>query len=142
MDVLDKRSQNASQPALTALELTENTETTLLTRLFYADKQPAILIRDHIPNSLICEGYSEEDLNNFLFEFLGKRCNVKLSYSLSEIVPTSADSEIAKYLNVEKDTPLLMCNDTHFNENNSPVVFSQVFYKDEFIRFNLMRKYS
>ena len=114
----------------------------LLTRLFFADKEPAIYIRDHFPTSLLCEDYTDQDLNNFLFEFLGKRCTVKLSYTLSEVVPARAESDIARELKVDLNTPLLMCKDTHYDINNSPVVFSQVYYKDEFIRFNLMRKYS
>jgi GntR family transcriptional regulator len=117
-------------------------EQMVLTRLFLADSKPAIYIRDHFSSSLICAEYSEDDLNNFLFDFLGKSCNIKLSYSLSEIVPTIADTEISKQLNVAESAPLMKCQDTHFNKNNMPIVFSEVYYKDEFIRFHLMRKYS
>jgi GntR family transcriptional regulator len=120
----------------------EDSEVMVLTRLFFANQEPAIYIRDHFPSALLCDDYSEQDLNNFLFQFLRERCKIKLSYTLSEIVPISADSEIARQLKVAADTPLLMCNDTHFDQNNSPVVHSQIYYKDEFIRFHLTRKYT
>jgi GntR family transcriptional regulator len=142
VNVLKKDIQTASHHLAKVLQLEEGTETMLLTRIFFADQEPAIYIRDQFPTSLICQDYTDQDLNNFLFEFLGKRCAVKLSYTLSEVIPISADSELAQQLKVELDTPLLMGNDTHFDVNNSPVVHSQVFYKDQFIRFHIMRKYS
>lgn len=140
--ILDLIKQPASPRIASSLLLKDHAEIMILTRLFYADQEPAIYIRDYFPESLICKEYSEQDLNNFLFEFLGKDCRMKLSYTLSEIIPTSADSAIARELKIEQATPLLMGNDTHFDLNNSPVVHSQVYYKDQFIRFHLTRKYS
>jgi GntR family transcriptional regulator len=140
--ILDLSEQPVSPQIANRLLLKDHAEVMILTRLFYADQQPAIYIRDYFSESLICKEYSEQDLNNFLFEFLGKDCRVKLSYTLSEVIPTSADTEIARELKVEQGTPLLMGNDTHFDLNNSPVVHSQVYYKDQFIRFHLTRKYS
>ena len=60
--VLNKDFQNASHHLTKVLHLPEDTEIILLTRLFYADQEPAIFIRDHIPTSLICDDYSDEDL--------------------------------------------------------------------------------
>ena len=140
--ILDLSEQPASPQIANHLLLKNQAQVLVLTRLFYADQQPAIYIRDYFSEALICKEYSEQDLNNFLFEFLGKDCRVKLSYTLSEVIPTSADAAIARELKVEQGTPLLMGNDTHFDLNNSPVVHSQVYYKDQFIRFHLTRKYS
>lgn len=142
VNVLNKDIQPSSPEISNILQMSDEEEQMVLTRLFLADNKPAIYIRDHFPSSLICAEYSEDDLNNFLFEFIGNRCHIKLSYTLSEIVPTNADPEIASELNIPVSAPLMKCNDTHFNEDNMPIVFSEVYYKDEFIRFHLMRKYS
>jgi len=141
-EILDLQTQIASPQLANILHLHEDAEVMSLTRLFYADQQPAIYIEDHFAPALICQEYTEQDLNNFLFEFLGKSCQVKLSYTLSEIIPISADAEIARQLNVAPKTPLLMGHDTHFDLNNTPVVHSWITYKDEFIRFHLTRKYN
>lgn len=139
--ILDLREEKSCPEISNRLLLPEDSKVMMLTRLFFADQQPAIYIRDFFPESLLCKEYSEEDLKNFLFEFLGKRCQFKLSYTLSEIIPTSADPELARELEIGQNTPLLMGNDTHFDLNNRPLVHSQIYYKDQFIRFHLTRKY-
>lgn len=140
--IRDLSVQQASSQVSGRLGLADGAEVMVLTRLFYADQQPAIFIRDYFSESLLCEEHSEEDLNNFLFKFLAERCRVELSYTLSEVIPTTADSKIARELQIEEETPLLVCNDTHFDLNNQPVVHSRICYKDQFIRFHLTRKYS
>lgn len=142
VNILEKKVENASSEIANNLQLSDNSEVLVLERLFFADDQPAIYLRDHISTNLVGENYSTKNLENFLFEFLRDHCSIKLLYGLSEIIPTIADENIARELKVEKHKPMLMCCDTHFSEDNRPVVFSQVYYKDEIIRFSLKRKYS
>jgi len=142
VQVFDLQKQPASPKVAVDLQLPEDTEVMALSRLFFADQEPAIYIQDYFVPDLICQEYSNQDLKNFLFEFLGRRCQVKLSYTLSEIIPISADEEISRLLKVTPNSPLLKGDDIHFDLNNSPVVHSQITYKDEFIRFHLTRKYN
>ena len=140
--ILDTKTIKASPQAAGILQIPDDSEVLALERLFFADDQPAIYIRDYISTGLVSEDYSEKDLTNFLFDFLKNRCSIELIYCLSEIIPTIADADIARELKVEEHIPMLMCSDTHFSVDNLPVVYSQIYYKDEIIRFNLMRKYS
>ena len=140
--IMDTKIISASPQAANILQIPDNSEILALERLFFADDQPAIYLRDYISTNLVCEDYSTKDLTNFLFDFLRNSCSIELIYTLSEIIPTIVDADIARELKVEEHTPMLMCSDTHFSVDNCPVVLSQVYYKDEIIRFNLIRKYS
>ena len=68
-------------------------------------------------------------------EYLSQR----IEYSISEIIPAIADSEMMKTLDLQKKQPILRLEEIHLNPNNEPIILSEVFVNDHIIRFSVIR---
>ncbi len=116
------------------------TQALMIQKLFLADGCPAITCLDVIPESLICDVYDDEELNQPIFDFLDKRCHQSVAQVLTEIIPVVADADLAERLGMTPGEPLLRFEEVGFNQTNQPVLFSRVYYNDQFIRFSVLRK--
>lgn len=124
-----------------ALKLPTDSKILIVRRIYLADNEPAIYLIDRLPMDLITVPYETKDLEKLLFHFLRETCGIRLSYTLSNLVPSLATPEITKLLNLKPGSALLRCEDTHFDTENRPVIKTTLHYSDEKIRFNVMRRY-
>ena len=122
------------------LEVAEGTQALTVWKLFLADGQPAIYCLDVVPHDLIQEEYELHELRQPIFTFLQKRCGQTAEQILAEIIPQVADEALAERLDMQPGQPLLRFEEVYYNELTRPVLFSRVYYKDEFIRFSILRK--
>ena len=140
ISIVDHQITSASEETAENLKIPIGSRILMLNRLYLADEEPAMFLIERFPTSILCDTYQPSELQQMLYHFLPNRCNVHLKYTLSELVPTIAGKEIADYLNVNPESALLRCNEIHFDENNIPIADSTIFYKDELIRFSILRK--
>lgn len=105
-----------------------------------ANSQPAIYCLDFIPHYLIIQTYAESELQQPIFDFMKQRCGQSTIQNLAEIIPAVASEELATLLNMEPGQPLLRIDEVGYNEDGSPVIFTRAYYKDQFIRFSVLRK--
>jgi GntR family transcriptional regulator len=123
-----------------ALAVAPSAEALMVNKLFTADEHPAIFCTDMVPVELIREPYTEAELAAPIFQFLDRRCFQNISHVLADILPQVAGDAIGPLLEMAPDSPLLRFDEVGFNTLNKPVLFSRVYYRDQYIRFSVLRK--
>jgi GntR family transcriptional regulator len=122
------------------LDVEPGTEALVVRKLFLANSQPAIYCLDFIPQYLIIQPYTETELQPPIFDFLQQRCGQATVQNLAEIIPEVTSETLAALLNMESGQPLLRIDEVGYNEEGAPVIFTRAYYRDQFIRFSVLRK--
>lgn len=138
--ILEVISQPATAELASDLNLNEGDELIVARKLFLADNQPVILAYNYIPTKLLTEPYQPEDLVEPIYRYLWENGRSHLNYYLSEIVPMSASQEIAKTLYIKPQTPMLSLHEIGYNDDNQPILKSTSCFRDDLIRFRLIRR--
>ncbi len=122
------------------LKLPDNTEALVTKRTLLGDGKPAIHLREYIPVNALTRIPTVNELPDSIFEMSEQLLSQRIEYSISEILPTIVDRSMMKILNLpKKDFSILRLEETHFNQKNEPMIFSEVFVNDRIIRFNVIR---
>jgi GntR family transcriptional regulator len=121
------------------LKLSMEEEVLLLKRTFMGDGNPAIHVCEYIPLINIIHNPEPHHLPASIFDFADAYCSDKIQYSVSEIIPMTANAVIAKTMNLPKNEPILKLEEIHFSRNDKPILFSEVYVNDRIIRFNVFR---
>lgn len=140
VDLIEHEVSSADEEIAALLEIPVRSDVLVVRRVFLADDEPAVFLVDRLSNDILTVAYETEDLEKLLFHVLPDRCGVHLSYTLSNLIPSVATEEVADLLKINPGTPLLRCNDTHYDTENRPIVYSTVYYSDKKLRFSVMRK--
>lgn len=122
-----------------ALELDAGDEVLVIEKLFLEDATPVVLTRNRIPAGLL-QATNRKRRNLPIYEYLEEYCDRRLSYYVSEIVPVVFDADQAKKLGVKKGTPGLSFVEVGFDTNNEPVVHATSYFRDDLLRFRLIRR--
>ena len=111
----------------------------VIEKLFLEDDEPVVLTRNRIPEAFLDDDV-EDDAQEPLFAFIEAHCDRKLSYYLSEIVPVVLDAAQADLLGVDEGTPALCFEEIGFDQDNTPIVRSTSYFRDDLLRFRLIRR--
>lgn len=111
-----------------------------VSKLFLADGNPAVYCVDVLPADLIRQPYEQAELDAPIFDFLHRRCGETISHTLAEIIPLTADDSLAAILGVSVGTAILRFDEVAFNRLNKPVLFYWAYYRDEYVRFSVLRR--
>lgn len=122
------------------LQLAPDEPLLLVAKLFLENDVPVILTRNSIPDRLLTELYSDEDLSRPLYEFLEQFTRQRLAYYVTDIVPLVADEEIAGLLKLEPGTALVSFDEIGYNDNNEPIVKAHSYFRDDLLRLRLLRR--
>jgi GntR family transcriptional regulator len=122
-----------------ALGLDDGEEVLVLEKLFLEDSTPVVLARNRIPATLVPDG-PRLGIDLPVYEYLEKHCNRRLSYYLSEIVPVAFDADQAGKLGVAMGTVGLSFVEVGFDQNNEPVVHATSYFRDDLLRFRMIRR--
>lgn len=109
-------------------------------KTFLANGVPAIYCIDSIPKNLILYPFQEDELKKPIFDFIRERCHQVTVQNLAELIPIIATPELAALLEIEPGVPLLRIDEVGYNGEGSAVILHSAFYRDQFIRFSLLRK--
>lgn len=122
------------------LEIAEEEKMLVIEKLFLENKTPAIFTVNSIPKQLLKESVDEEAARMPVYDFLEAQCQQHLLYYLSEIVPIAADADLASVLDVAPNTALFSFEEIGYNTDNQPVVKAVSYFRDDLIRFRLIRR--
>lgn len=137
--ILTDEVVTVNEDTAAALGLDEGDEVLVVEKLFLEDDAPVVLTRNRIPASLLGDDdRSHDELP--VFEFLEEYCDRRLTYYVSEIVPVAFDADRAKKLGVKKGTVGLSFVEVGFDQNNEPVVQATSYFRDDLLRFRLIRR--
>ena len=138
--VLSDTMTAADPDTLEVLGLDPDAMVLTIEKLFLEDEDPVIFTVNHIPAGILIDGDYTEDEVSPLYDFLERHCNRALGYYLSEIVPVALSPDVASRLGVAPGTPALSFDEVGFDLNNEPIVRSTSFFRDDLLRFRLIRR--
>jgi DNA-binding GntR family transcriptional regulator len=138
--VLAETTAAADAETIDVLGLDEADTVLVLEKLFLEDEDPVILTINRIPSRIFTNTGFTDDEATPVYEFLERHCNRTLSYYLSEIIPVSLDKELAKKLGTAPGTLAISFDEIGFDQNNEPVVRATSYFRDDLLRFRLMRR--
>ncbi len=138
--VLNHRVMPAEASTAAELDLSPGENLIVVEKLFLENQHPVILTVNHIPEKMIVELYSEDDVALPVFEFLANYGQQHLSYYLSEFVPILANGSIAGHLNVPKSAPLLSLEEVGYSEDNAPILKAYSYFRDDLLRLRFIRR--
>jgi GntR family transcriptional regulator len=122
------------------LGLNPGEEVTILRKLFSEDSEPVIFTENQIPGRFVPQELEEEQLTIPVYELVEVCCQQTLNYYLSEVVPIVADEELSQLLNVKINTPLLALEETGYNDDNEPILWARSIFRDDLVRFRMIRR--
>jgi GntR family transcriptional regulator len=137
--LLDLSKEVTDSEAAHQLEMLPDATVLISRVLILADKEPAVYIEDSIPTTIIKHPHDQYTGNPGLFHFLKSYCDTQIEYGLSEIISRICGKEISPILDLDPGAAVLQLNTTFYNRENSPIMFSRVYYVDPIMRFHIIR---
>ncbi|SMB98749.1 transcriptional regulator, GntR family [Thermanaeromonas toyohensis ToBE] len=107
-------------------------------RVRTADGIPVVYCIDRLPESII--GPTLPQVEESLFDFLESFCNVRITHALAEIIPLKHETVAEKKLKFKKGDILLLLEQVHFDESNTPILYSSNYFNATKFRFYVVRK--
>ena len=142
VQVLRVQASPASESTADALGLDGDAEVLLIEKVFLEDDRPVVLTLNRIPTDIVTDAEYERDGAAPVYDFLEEHCGRTLSYYVSDIVPVALDDEQAERLDVEPGTLAVSFDEIGFGQNNEPVVRATSYFRDDLLRFRLIRRRS
>jgi GntR family transcriptional regulator len=122
------------------LDLPDGEEAIVTANVFLADGVPVIYCMDAIPAVLVRQAYREEELHGPVYSFLERRCSQRVDYNITRITPVAADRRLSQYLDCSLGTPLHYFEETGYNVEGKPIIYSEEYYRPEYFSFKVVRK--
>lgn len=138
--ILDEHVGDPDPDTAGALALAPGETVLTIRKLFLEDAEPVILAINRIPSGILTGTEYAADEATPLYEFVERHCDRALSYYLSEIVPVSLPPDIATTLGVAEGTPAISFDEVGFDQDNEPIVRATSFFRDDLLRFRLIRR--
>lgn len=133
--------QAADTDAAAALRIDEGDPVFVMQKLFLEDEVPVVLTYNRIPVAFLEEG-SEPGGEEPIYAYLAENSDRSLAYYLSEIIPVVLSDEHAALLAVADGTPAICFEEIGFDQDNEPVVHATSYFRDDLLRFRLIRRNS
>lgn len=111
----------------------------LTEKLFFADGQLAIYIRDLVPWEEIARP-PRAKLSASLFDFSARHCREAIEHAIVEIEPAVKRDEATTKLAIGTGEPFARLHERHFALDGRPIAYSVVDVDDKFIRFEVFRR--
>ncbi len=111
-------------------------------KLFLEDETPVMMTVNRIPTEIVSDVEYETDEATPVYQFLEDHCDRTLGYYLSEIIPVALDAATAERLGVEPGTVAVSFHEIGYDQNNEPVVKATSYFRDDLLRFRLIRRRS
>lgn len=110
-------------------------------RVFRVEGAPAVFLVDHVPTDLVVTAAGELTGEESSFAFLRRHTGSEVRYSVADIVPVTADDDVARCLEVAPGHPLLLLLHTHLDDDDRPLAVTQAFVNDRYLKFSVVRTY-
>jgi len=138
--VLDVTQSPADLTTADALSIKLNDPILIVKKLFLEDETPVVLTVNRIPVANFPSPPPTGDEDIPVYAYLDTHCGKKLAYYLSEIIPVVLDTDQAATLQVDPGTPAMSFDEVGYDTNNEPILRATSFFRDDLLRFRLIRK--
>jgi len=138
--ILGMRRERPDLEQSITLGMEESEELLIVEKLFLANDRPVILTVNQIPVKIFERPFVVEDLHAPVFQFLQDFSRRRLSYYVSEIVPSTVSGALSEALGLEAQTPLISFEETGYDEEHEPILLARSYFRDDLLRFRLIRR--
>lgn len=121
------------------LEIAAGDDLLVTRKLFLENDIPVVLTSNRIPRHLLVAG-AAEPAGEPVYEYLEANSDRRLAYYLTEILPVGLSPADATHLGVPAGTPAISFHEIGFDQDNGPLVHSTSFFRDDLLRFRLIRR--
>jgi GntR family transcriptional regulator len=134
---ISERSPNEDE--IQSLNLPDDENVLALERLFYADRNPAILANNSIPCRSLDPDAGPCDGSLNIKEILWKYCHRKIAYAISEVRSIIAGPSIVETLSLQDPGPLLQIQIVFYDRDNKPLACGRSYLNDSLLRLILVQ---
>jgi len=138
--VLEVSTEKPTPEIRRALSLRADESVIVIKKLFAENDKPVIYTKNQIPGRLCGPSINVDDFRVPIYQVLNDLCQQRLNYYLSDIIPVSADKHLAKLLEIRVGAALISFEETGYNDENEPVLWAQSFFRDDLLRFRMIRR--
>ncbi len=122
------------------LQLAPGDPVLVMDKLFLENSSPVVLTYNRVPAAYLERRAVRRDAAQPFFRWLEEHSSRSLAYYLSEIVPVVLSGPEAGALAVAEGTPAVSFDEIGFDQDNAPIVKSTSFFRDDLLRFRLIRR--
>jgi GntR family transcriptional regulator len=142
VEVLDLTEEKADEAVAKDLGISPGDKVLVMEKLFLEDDEPVVLTSNYVPAAYLAADVAATLAagDTPISSFLEAYCDRQLAYFLSEIVPVSLNAHQAKHLGVPKGTPAVCFEEIGFDQDNEPLVRATSYFRDDLLRFRLIRR--
>jgi GntR family transcriptional regulator len=138
VDVTSKRCRVTDE--LRTLFGCDGTDDAVVTeKLFFADGELAIYVRDLIPWREIAKP-PRGGASPSLFEFGARHMRQPIDHAIVEIEPAVKRSKQTTRLTLARGEPFARLHERHFSPDGRPIAYSVIDVDDKFVRFEVFRR--
>ncbi|MDX1416913.1 MAG: GntR family transcriptional regulator [Candidatus Promineifilaceae bacterium] len=138
--VLAAYVEKPAQEIVNALNLGVGETILVIKKLFTEDSIPVIYTENRIPTRICDSDLDLDDFRDPIYQVLDERCQQRLNYYLSDIIPSSANEQLAKLLDITQGTALISFQETGYNDENEPILWARSYFRDDLLRFRMIRR--
>ncbi|WP_026692430.1 GntR family transcriptional regulator [Peribacillus kribbensis] len=135
---LDSYTQEPTEEDQKKLALDSDQTLSVIERVRTANGDPVVYCIDKIPASILEWDLSQKEES--LLDLLEKESANKVTYAIAHIEPIGYHEKISPILNCEPETALLVLKQTHYNEQDQPILYSVNYFKADKFSFHVLRK--
>jgi GntR family transcriptional regulator len=134
--VRDKADSSISEK----LKIDKGSSIVILKRVRTADGKPIVYSTDILPETTLGKVNIPESFRGSLYKYLEKRYGQKVDYGVAKIIPTLANAEICRKLEVSPKSLFLLICQIDYNIKNQPIVYTEEYWRPDLIEFIIFRK--
>ena len=136
---LDSCISSAEGEVASALQINEGESVLHIRKIFTANKLPAIYSINDISLDIAVPPIDQEKIKGPIFPFLEEVYGFLPTYSVTDVYPVVATTELTDLLKVEPLSPLLLFKDVFYNSENEPILYGQNYFTD-LLHFKAIRQ--
>ena len=131
----------ATGEIMNQLKLAKGETVVLIERLITADKEPVIYCKNYFPKTFLIKSTFESlDIKRPIFEFLDKFCSKKIHLEIATVQPILLTKKIMKIFKIRNTEPVLLLEETAYDIEQKPVLYSEEYHRTGILKHTLLRK--
>ena len=121
------------------LQIEQNSLVVFHQRIRMANHEPVVLSQNIMPKDLVKDAFEKKPLTGSLTEFLENECQIKTMLSDTELTVPLHTDPLSQKLLIHPNTTVLLMKQIHYDEFNSPVMYSCDYFRNDIFSFHVRR---
>ncbi|MCM3704136.1 MULTISPECIES: GntR family transcriptional regulator [Cytobacillus] len=113
-------------------------EIAVIERVRTANGEPVVYCVDKVPENILPDTFSHEQES--ILNMLEEEANRKITYAVAQIEPIGYHEKISPILECDPETALLVLKQMHFDESDTPILYSVNYFRADKFSFHVLRK--